>query len=442
MINQVDGIRLRLISLSSPKFTTMRPIFALIAIVSTLSVCTGTRDESAGSNEARAKRASSGLSLNKAPEAEASSLSSIKGPSVQRASREPGDTSSTNAPQRPADNLAIADKSEKPITTGSLTGSLGDAERPRFITYPRGIWIKGRGYSYAISCKDVKYKDLYLAKGSDDTCNGKLTDREHAGYGNYFIEPQALSRLSECTIQVTCSNGKTSDIQTVIVKRMEDSVQAKIANLPTTRVGRAIRTENFRVRADYNGIESKDFAWGLALNDCPFAPMIEPDTGEVSWVCWAKGKCTFDVALIIRGIRVDRKPLTIKCGAAAPQVESRLSRCEEVVTVTSVYSKKPFTCPKGMHLESIPDILEGEKQSGCCNTQNKRCGPSKVYPNVYDRYDEFDTVYNSSKNPFRGKEVSIIQNKNSQYHGFIGSWDAGIPYRGWYRDGKRHGEFV
>jgi hypothetical protein len=35
----------------------MCPIFALIAIVSTLSVCTGTRDESAGLNKARAKPA-------------------------------------------------------------------------------------------------------------------------------------------------------------------------------------------------------------------------------------------------------------------------------------------------------------------------------------------------------------------------------------------------
>jgi hypothetical protein len=419
----------------------MRSIFALIAIACTLSDCTGARDNNAGSNKAPATPASSGLTKKKGPEAEVSSLSSMKSPGVQGVSPEPGRSPSTPASQKPTDNLGDADKSDKPIPNRSPNTQHTDYEKPFFVSYPytkiRTKITKGITalYLYDMLCSSSQRSSLTITKGKGDTCGGEIMRADY-GFGYYVIRPRKSEISGECILQVICSNGQAEEVQTVALNTIKKTDQIQISNLPTTRKSPSIRTDTFRVVATRTSkeVNPDDISWGIAPNGCPFAPTVEARTGEISWVCWAKGECSFDVILWDQGIPVDRKPITIKCGEAPAHVASRLSRCEQMVTVNDAYGASPFTCPSGTLLTK--DHHGDGRDKDCLTPRAKRCGP-RIYMESPDNppfssyaiSDKYDTL----------EYVTVRQYKNNKPHGFTSNWFQGIPARTWYRNGTIDG---
>jgi hypothetical protein len=294
------------------------------------------------------------------------------------------------------------------------------ATQPYFVSYPPTGATIGLGFTYKIECGGIDRKKLVISKGNDDTCGGRFHNTI-SGEGNYYLGPLEVRSERKCVLQVICSDGRNSVDQTVTVK-INDK-RARIADIlpgPTALVG---AVGSFRVRAAEQDDAENEISWALDPNGCPFAPVIDPGTGEITWICWAIGKCDINAVLLNHLSVHDRRSITIECKSIRSLKGPTSSACDDVVKVDDIVAERPFTCPLGTTFIGM----------GCKKRIRELCGPQisisdSLFPGRF------------SNLPIRLLNSFEIRNYDrSRLHGFSGSWDVILQHRGEFHEGVRTG---
>lgn len=219
-------------------------------------------------------------------------------------------------------DVEVADDFAPPATDqGTLTIGCYQSV-PVFETAPTTTVVEHVAYVYAVSCADPTSLPVTLALGANDDCGGTL-ESGNGGSAVYTFTPDEAAGGTSCTLELSCSNGEATVIQTAVIQVLETNEQPAITSLPANATVHWGTAGSHTITATDTDVPANTLISAVVSNDCDFMPTLD-SANMLQWTCGDMATCTVTVRVSDDGSPAldDEEMLTIECDNTAPGFSS------------------------------------------------------------------------------------------------------------------------